>query len=185
MAVVLSATLVLTGCTQTSAGTPMPGEDTVTTSSEPDTTGSTEPSDERPREIDLNGKDPCVIPQTDWPALGIERPGEPDEHPDFKSPDCHYSGVGNVTLVVTAGIGTWTEENYNAEITDVDSIDGYRTISVASNVVRQTCFTVVDVADNQFLLTTASPNPNDPSKPERCDLAYQLAESAMNTLVAS
>jgi hypothetical protein len=155
----------------------MPSENTVTTSSEP--------SNERPSEIDLNGKDPCIIPQSDWPEFDIERPGEPDEHPDFKSPDCHYSGVGNVTLVVTAGIDTWTEETYNAEIEDADPIDGYRTITVASNTLRQTCFAVVDVADDQFLLTTASPNPNDPSKPERCDLAYQLAESAMKTLVAS
>lgn len=44
---------------------------------------------------------------------------------------------------------------------------------------------VVDVADGQFLMATASPDPSDPSNPERCDLAYQLAESAMKTLVAS
>ena len=187
LATALSTALVLTGCTQTSAGTPMPDK-TSSPSDEPDTADSsisTEPSTERPREINLDGKDPCVIPQADWPKFGIEQPGKQSDHPDFKSPDCYYSGVGNVTLVVTAGIDIWTEDRYNAEIDDAEPIDGFHTVTVASKVARQTCLAVVDVADGQFLMTTASPNPNDPSKPERCDLAYQLAESAMKTLVAS
>lgn len=185
LAASLSAVLVLTGCIQTSAGTPMP-DDSATTSSEPNTTPSTEPS-ERPREINLNGKDPCAIPQADWPKFGIERAGDPDEHSVFKSPDCYYSGdrAGNVTLVLTAGIEIWTEDRYNAEIEDAEPIDGFPTITIASNVDRRTCFAVVDVADGQFLMTTVSPDPDDPSNPERCDLAYQLAESAMKTLVAS
>lgn len=90
-----------------------------------------------------------------------------------------------MTLVLTAGIEIWTEDRYNAEIEDAEPIDGFPTITVASNVDRRTCFAVVDVADGQFLMTTVSPDPDDPSNPERCDLAYQLAESAMKTLVAS
>jgi hypothetical protein len=90
-----------------------------------------------------------------------------------------------LTLVVTEGIDIWTEDRYNAEIEDADPVDGFPTITVASNVDRRTCLAVVDVADGQFLMTTAAPNPNDPNSPERCDLAYQLAESAMKTLVAS
>lgn len=182
----LSTSLFLAGCTQTSAGTPLP-DSTSTASLTPDTTSSTEPSSERPRTINLNGKDPCAIPQADWPKFGIERPGEPGESPDFKSPDCYYAGerAGNLTLVVTDGIEVWTEETYNAEIEDAEPIDGFPTITVASNVDRRACLAVVDVADGQFLMTTADPNPNVPSNPERCDLAYQLAESAMKTLVAS
>jgi hypothetical protein len=166
-------------------------DDTVGTTKGPDTTNSensTEPSSERPQEIDLNGKDPCaLIPQSDWPKFGIERPGEPSEHPDFKSPQCYYSGdrAGNVALVVTAGAEIWTEDKYNAEIKDANPIDGFTTITVASNVDKRACLAVVDVADGQFLLTTATPNPSEPGTPERCDLAYQLAESAMKTLVAS
>jgi hypothetical protein len=181
----LAAALVLTSCTQPSAGTPMPG-DTMATSGKPATT-STEPSGERPQEINLRGKDPCAISQADWPKFGIEQPGKPDEHPDFKSPDCYYSGdrAGNVTLVVTAGIDTWTEDRYNADIKDAEPIDGFSTITVASNVDVRICLAVVDVADGQFLMTTADPDPSDPNNPERCDLAHQLAESAMKTLVAS
>lgn len=164
-------------------------DDTVTTSREPNTDSptGTEPSKERPAEINLNGKDPCAIPQADWPKFGIERPGEPSEHPDFDSPECYYSGdrAGNVTLVLTAGIEMWTEETYNAKIEDAEPINGFHTITVASNVDRRACWAVVDVADGQFLMTTADPDPNDPGSPERCDLAYQLAESAMKTLLAS
>jgi Protein of unknown function (DUF3558) len=189
LAAALSATLALTGCTQTSAGSPRP-DATVTTSDQPDTTESTstQPPNERPRDINLDGKDPCgLIPQADWPKFDIERPGKPSEHPDFKSPHCYYSGdrAGSVTLVVTAGIEIWTEETYNAEIETVEPIDGFPTITVASNINRRACWAAVDVADGQFLMATAMPNPNEPNSPERCDLAYQLAESAMKTLVAS
>jgi uncharacterized protein DUF3558 len=184
---VLAATLALTGCTQASGGTPMPDK-TTSTSSESDTADSgsrTEAPSERPREINLKGKDPCVIPQADWSKFGIKGQGKADQHPDFKSPDCYYTGAGDVALVVTAGIEIWTKDKYNAEIKDVDPIDEFPTITVASNVDRQACLAIVDVAHGQFLMTTATPDPSDPSKPERCDLAYQLAESAMKTLVAS
>lgn len=187
LAAALAAALLMAGCTQTSAGTPMPDNNAPTTT-EPDTTdptASTKPTSQRPRKINLTDKNPCAIPQSDWPKFDIEQPGKPDEHPDFKSPDCYYSGVGNVTLVVTAGIEIWTEDRYDAEIKDAAPIDGFPALTVASEVVRQTCLAIVDVADGQFLMTTASPNPNDPSSPEKCDLAYQLAESAMKTLAAS
>ena len=191
LAAAVSATLALTGCTQPSAGTPMP-DATITTTSEPDipapTTTSSEPASKRPRDIDLNGKDPCgLIPQSDWPQFGIEKPGEQDEHPDFKpSLDCYYSGRGglDIALVVTAGIEIWNTNTYNAVIKDAEPINGFPTRTVASNVDRRACLAAVDVADGQFLMTTVRPDPDDPTQPERCDLAYQVAESAMKTLVA-
>jgi hypothetical protein len=185
-AAALSATLVLTGCTQTSAGTPMP-DGTSTTGSEPDTTdSSTESSSNRPREVTLDDKDPCgLIPQADWPKLDIKGPGERSEEPTLKSPQCYYSGAGDVTLVVTEGIEAWTEGNRSLEIKVAEPIDGFPTITMANNAGGRACFAAVDVADGQYLLTTATPNPNDPSKAEKCDLAYLLAESAMKTLVAS
>ncbi len=191
LAAALSATLALTGCTQPSAGTPMP-DPTSTTTSDPDTptptTTTSKPASNRPRDINLNGKDPCgLISQTDRPKFGIEKPGKRDENPDFKSPYCYYSGeeAGTITLVVTAGIEIWNTNTYNAVIKDAEPIYGFPTRTVASNVDRRACLAVVDVADGQFLMTTVRPDPDDASQPERCDLAYQLAESAMKTLVAS
>lgn len=179
---VLSAMLALSGCTTVSAGSPMP-DDAVTITRD---TIATDPTSKRPRGIDLTGKDPCAqISQTDWPAFGIEGPGKPSDHPDFDSPQCYYSGVGIVALLVTTGIEEWTTTKYDADIEEVEPIDGYPTLTVASNIDRQTCWAVVDVADGQSLMATTSSDPNEPNSPERCDLAYQLAESAMKTLVTS
>lgn len=71
-----------------------------------------------------------------------DSPGKASEHPDFKSPQCYYSGdrAGIVALVVTAGIEIWTEDRYNAEIKDAEPIDGFHTITVASNIDRRTCW---------------------------------------------
>lgn len=185
----LSAALTLTGCTDTSNGTPLP-DDTVITGSEPTTTdpaASSEPSSERPSEISLADKDPCgLIPQADWPRFHIERPGQVGENPNFKSPQCYYPGTDagfNITLVVTESIEAWAGRN--VEIEDVEPIDGFPTTTMANNIDERACYAAVDVADGQYLLTTATPDPNDPDQPEKCDLAYQLAASAMKTLAAS
>jgi uncharacterized protein DUF3558 len=187
---ILTATLLaaigLTGCTQSSAGTPVPDG----TSGAPETSGSTSssgPSSARPRDISLDGKDPCgLISQADWTRFHIERPGQVGENPNFKSPQCYYPGTDagfNITLVVTEGIGAWADRNVKIE--HVDPIEGFPTTTMANNVDERACYAAVDVADEQYLLTTATPDPNDPDQPEKCDLAYQLAESAMKTLVAS
>jgi uncharacterized protein DUF3558 len=187
LATALSAMLTLPGCTHTSPGTPMPN-DAVTTGGEPDNTKttSTESSSDRPREITLDDKDPCgLILEADWPKFDIKGRGEQSEEPTLKSPQCYYSDVGNVTLVMTEGIEAWTEGNRSLKVEDTKPIEGFPTITMTNEAGGRACFTAVDVADGQYLLTTATPNPNDPSKPEKCELAYQLAESAMKTLVAS
>lgn len=108
------------------------------------------------------------------------------ENPNFKSPQCYYPGTAagfDITLVVTEGIEAWTGRN--VELTNADPIDGFPTITMANNFDERACYAAVDTADGQYLLTAATPNPSDPDQPEKCDLAYQLAESAMKTLVAS
>ncbi len=188
LAAALSATLVLTGCTQTSAGTPRP-DDAASTSSEPgttDSTTSTKPSSARPREINLDGKNACgLIPQADWPKFGIGRPGKQSEEPNFKSPNCYYSSVGDVTLVVTEGVDAWQERTQNVEISDAKAIDAFPTITIWNKADEHSCYTAVDVADGQYLLTTAMSIEVNANRTATCDLAYQLAESAMKTLVAS
>jgi hypothetical protein len=177
----LPAVAFAVSCTHASTGfASRPPTSSVESTTSPATTPR-----QRPRAIDLRGKDPCAIPQADWPQFGIEEPGKRGEHPDFKSPDCYYIATGDVALVVTAGTTIWTEARYNAEIKPVARIDGFPTITVASNVDRRACWAVVDVADGQFLMTTATPDPGDPSKPDRCQLAYLMAESAMKTLTTS
>lgn len=176
--------LTLTGCTQTSAGTPM-GDDTTATTSGSDTS-STEPTSERPREISLDNRDPCaLIPQADWPTFGIEQPGKHSEEPNLRSPRCYYPGIGDLTLVVTEGVGGWEERAPNVEITDAKAVEGFPTITIWNKVDQRSCYTAVDVADGQHLLTTALSVNANTDKEESCDRSYRLAESAMNTLVAS
>lgn len=188
LAAALSAVVAVSGCSEQSAGSPMPDE-TVPTDSEPDTTESTtgtEPSSERPREIRLDGKDPCgLIPPSDWPGLTIEGPGQPMEDPNFDSPQCYYRSVGNLTLVVTQGLEEWTDAIASAEITKAEPIEGFPTLTIWNEVDERSCYGAVDVADGQFLTTTAAPIVADPQKSESCDVAYRLAVSAMKTLVAS
>ena len=176
------------GCTQTSAGTPLPdATETTSNTVEPtDSTTSTEPSSERPREIDLEGNDPCQqIPQADWPRLGIGRPGERSEEPTFQSPNCYYSSVGEVTLVITDGVVAWTEKASNVDVSDADPIADFPTITVWNEADQRSCYTAVDIADGQHLLTTATSVNANVDRAETCDRSYQLANSAMKTLVAS
>lgn len=184
----LAAALTLASCTQPFAGSPKPG-DTGATNEKTHTTestASTEPSSDRPQEIDLNGKDPCAqIQQSDWSKFGIEHQGEQSQEQTFKSLDCYYSSVGDVTLVVTKGIDAWTEQARDVEISDMDPIEGFTTISIWNQVDRRSCYTAVDVADGQHLLTTATSTKANVNRDETCNRSYQLAESAMKTLVGS
>jgi uncharacterized protein DUF3558 len=160
--------------------------DTVASSGDPDTTTSTEPSSERPQEINLDGKDPCgQIPQAEWPRFGIEHQGDRSEEPNFKSPSCYYSSVGDVTLVVTEGIDAWQERTHNVDISEAEQIEGFLTLTIWNKADRHSCYTAVDVADGQYLLITATSTKANVDRVETCDRSYQLAESAMKTLVAS
>jgi len=184
---IVAAVTALAGCTAQSSGSPKPGDTTTSTGSDPATTPtSVEPTGERPSEIILDGKDPCaLIPQSDWPQLGIERQGSPSEDPTFKSPQCYFSGVGQVTVVVTEGVEAWDGRTQSVDITEADPIEGYPTITMWNKIDERSCYAAVDVADGQNLMTTAAPDPSNPEEPEACDLAYRMAISAISTLIAS
>lgn len=186
VATIAVAVTAVAGCTDQSAGSPMPDDTTTRTETNTTTTSaSAEPTSERPREITLDGKDPCaLIPQTDWPQFEIDGPGNPSEDQTYKSPQCHYSGVGQVTVVVTEGAEAWDDRGQDTNINEVDPIDGYPTITVWNEIDRRSCYAVVDVAEGGYLMATAVQAEPD-QETERCDQAYRMAVSAMSTLVAS
>lgn len=188
LSVALIGALALAACTQTSAGTPLP-DDTTTHSGEPETTVPTTggtPTNERPRDINLDGKDPCtLISQADWPQFGIDQPGKPSEDATFQSPRCFYAGVGDLVLVVTGGIEAWEEQAQNVDVSETKAIDEFRTLTIWNEADRRSCYTAVDVADGQHLLTTAASTKANVDREESCERSYRLAESAMKTLVAS
>lgn len=166
----------------------MPDKTTIQ-SGEPGTevpASSEAPTSERPEDIALDGKDPCaLIPQADWSQFGIDQPGKPSEDKTFQSPRCFYAGVGDLVLVVTGGIETWEEQAQNVAVSDAQTIDDFRTLTIWNEADRRSCYTAVDVADGQHLLTTAASVRANVDRDESCDRSYQLAESAMKTLVAS
>jgi len=178
-------TLVLvSGCgSSPSAGIPVPvGNDMRS--------GDTTSVPARPRELRLDGRDPCaLVPQSDWAKFYIEKPGKSKRDETFKSPECFYSnsvGGFDITLVVTEGIDAWRGGKRTAQPQDVASIKGFPAISLLRPADRSGCDIAVDVAAGQYLLTTVIVDLDKVSRlPERCEYAHQLAESAMNTLVAS
>jgi hypothetical protein len=190
--IVLAAALVA-GCSVTSAGQPLPSGNRSTaevpgpsSSASVPTSGSTLA---RPREFRLNGKDPCaLVPKSDWPRFYIEEPGRPrQQDPTFKSPDCFYSndvlGAG-ITLVITEGIGKWTDGSRVAVADQVAPIEGFPALAITRKNDQHQCGVAVDVADGQYLLADLTLIPSKASQvPERCAYAHQLAESAMRTLV--
>jgi hypothetical protein len=174
------------GCTDSSAGTPLPRETGIS-----DTEAPSEPSGPaRPRELRLDGKDPCaLVPESDWPRFYIEKPGKPRHSETFNSPGCFYSnnvGGFGVTLVVTEGIEAMDESKRNIQRTDVPPIAGFSSIAVRLPDDKNSCDVAVDVADGQYLLAGLDITLSELSEvPEPCEYAYQLAESAMKTLIAS
>ncbi|MFL6140382.1 MAG: DUF3558 domain-containing protein [Labedaea sp.] len=181
-----------TGCTNTSAGQPLPtatGRTTDGTDASPSSNSSTSGSaPARPQELRLDGKDPCaLVPQSDWPKFYIDKPGKPGQDETFKSPDCFYSnnvlGLG-IALVVTEGINKWTDGSRTATAQQVAPIEGFPAISVTRNNDKYTCAIAVDVANGQYLWADVNLTPSKASQvPERCEYAHQWAESAMRTLV--
>lgn len=172
---------VLAGCgDNTSTGSPQP-TGPVDTPAEPTENG-------RPREIKLNGLNPCaLVPEVDWKKFYIEKPGRADVSKVFKSAQCFYGtnvGTISVTLVITEGVDVWTRGERNADVTDSDPVEGFPALTVVGKVDRQGCWIIVDVADGQYVLADAAVTPGAESKvPEKCEYAHQLAESVMKTLV--
>ncbi|HET9143230.1 DUF3558 domain-containing protein [Actinophytocola sp.] len=184
---------LVAGCTNTSAGQPLPTADGPATSgtqpSPPSGSTTSGSAPARPREIRLDGKDPCaLVPQSDWPKFYIEKPGRlRRQDPVFKSPDCFYSNnvLGlSITLVMTEGIGGWTDGSKSGIAKNVEPVEGFPAIAITRKGDQYDCYVAVDTANGQYLLATVNLTPSKASQvPERCEYAHQLAESAMRTLV--
>lgn len=186
----LGAVALLAGCTTTSSGLPSPaGSATIGTSTGAKPSSSTsEPRSARPREIRLDGRNPCtLVPESDWPKFHIDKPGKLGEEPTFKSPDCFYGTnfvALDVVLVVTEGIDRWINGSRSGIVEKVEPVEGFPAIAITRREDKNQCDVAVDVANGQYLLTGVVLIPSKASQlPERCDYARQLAESTMTTLV--
>lgn len=184
---IMVAGSMLTGCSEPSPGDPRPTNAGTSTKEAGPPPGSQEPGADRPREIKVNGKDPCtLIPQSDWAKFQIEEPGKLKENSASKEPLCDYNGGNlaafNLTLNSKEGIEAWDESKRDVKIDEIAPIDGFPAIEFTHRALKGGCSVVVDVADGQTLDVLALVSISR-DYPKRCEIAREFAESAMKTLV--
>ncbi|MET8759697.1 DUF3558 domain-containing protein [Lentzea sp. NPDC004782] len=173
----------IAACSDSKGGTATPDSTTPTTEST-----SAKPSSARPREIKLDGKDPCqLLTAEQLPSLKIDRPGRPGTAPAFNAKDCSWTVTGaasRLTPVMSEGIDVWTGAERTGQAEKTAPIAAFPAISVTVPSDQDRCDVMVDVADGQYLLATFSVSPSFRDRfPKPCDGARQLAEAAMQNLV--
>ncbi|NUT96778.1 MAG: DUF3558 domain-containing protein [Saccharothrix sp.] len=184
--VAVVALLAVGGCSA-EPGTPTRSSSTTptTSTSSPD---NTRPASSRPRELKLDGREPCGLLTADQlTRLDIDRPGEPMEVAALRSTGCNWTTTRTSTTLVPVtaeGIEAWTDGKRLGRPEDIEPISGFRaiTVTVASDAER--CDVMVDTGVGQYLAAAFSVTAPDPSKvPEPCDGARRLAEAAMQNLL--
>jgi hypothetical protein len=164
--------MFVTGCARVSPGEPVPvGTQTSTPSG-------------RPREISLDGVDPCtLLPRSDYAAFELyDRPGKPskDKH---GGDTCSWQGEGGyngVTVVTYEGVEA--QQGRYGQIEPTDPIEDFPTYDGSLPHDDKACFVFVDVADGQYLEMQVGLD-FAPSDRPTCDYAHDFATSIMSTLV--
>jgi len=173
----------IAACSKSERGSPTPGTAASTTEST-----STKPSSARPREIKLDGKDPCqLLTAAQLPPLKIDEPGQPGNAPAFKAKECSWTVTGadnRLAPVTSEGVEVWTGGKRTGQAEKTAPIAAFPAISVTVPSDEDRCDVMVDVADGQYLLATFSVSPSFRDRfPKPCDGARQLAAAAMQNLV--
>ncbi|HEX5810613.1 MAG TPA: DUF3558 domain-containing protein [Pseudonocardia sp.] len=179
----LVTAVLAAGCTTVVAGTP----------SAP--TGVLLPP--RPREIRLDGVDPCsLLTEEQRAALGLEsepRPGTISSSALYGGnvPICTMRGfTANATtlgigLVTTAGIDLWTTGRLEADVT-ASNVHGFPAVVAVPRRFTEYCNVDVDVAQGQLVDLQFRDGGNRPQIPqsELCARARQAAEAVMASLLS-
>jgi hypothetical protein len=184
----LAAGLSLAGCTAEEPGDPRPTSgdgSTSSTSESPTTTRSS-----RPKEIKLDGLDPCKALTADqMKDLSVTKPElqENDLSGIGKFPLCDYAGIGSprfgygIGMVTSAGIEHWQGNgNVDVERTEVSGYPAARLVLSGTSTVM--CSIAVDIADGQQLLVDFNPIGDDYPQDKMCQNAKKAAELALVTL---
>jgi hypothetical protein len=180
---VLVVLALVTACTSPVAGTSTPGTTAPTNEST-----STKPSSSRPREIKLDGKDPCqLLTSAQLTNLKFDRPGRQEDAPSYKAKGCAWTVSGQSTRVLpvtSEGIEAWTSGKRTGQPQEIAPITGFPAISVTVASDEHRCDVIVDTAEGQYLSITFSVSGFKPEEfPKPCDGARQVAEAAMQNLV--
>ena len=178
----LAVCLLAAACTNAPAPTPPP----------PPTTAAPQ----RPREVRLEGVDPCGLLSAGQRAeLGLD--GKPlrsnPYSPLFRGavPTCAISGLEGqpvavgLGLVTSSGIERWGEGDLEADVRRV-AVSDFPAVVVAPRRLTDSCSVEVDVAAGQLLDVQYGDGGGRPPIPqtELCRRAQHLAEVTMGTLLA-
>ena len=175
--------VTLTACSSSEGGAATPQSTTVPTMS------STwpKPSSTRPREIRLDGKNPCNLMTADQLATIAETTApRQNTASTFNSPNCDFNATGaswRITTVVTEGIEAWTSGKRQGRPTEIPPIEGFPAITVTLPTDEVACDLAVDVANGQYLYAGFEVSKSFADRfPKPCDGARQVAEAAMQNL---
>ncbi|GGM52002.1 hypothetical protein GCM10012275_23670 [Longimycelium tulufanense] len=194
MAAALAAVAALgaAGCSGGSSGAqPAPGTSgSEATSASPDR----KPSD-RPREVKLDGKDPCSLLTDDQKKrFALDRPPQQSKDSTFRGASaCTIRSEvedisASVTTITAMGIENFGPGQVNGDVREVQvqGFPAYEIHTPGTPTGYDFCTVNVDVADGQVLRAHYSESgAKQPlGKEEICKRAAQLADAAMTTLLA-
>ncbi|GGM77160.1 hypothetical protein GCM10012275_54750 [Longimycelium tulufanense] len=188
------AIALLAGCGNSSNGTATPQTTTPTEPAPRTTTSTPKTTPTRPREIKLDGKNPCeLITPQQRARFGFEREPHTGTSKTYKSPECTFNTNAasyTITTVTAEGVEAWRTGGRSAQVDEQQPIQGFPTLATTlpdHPVYKDSnCGIVVDVADGQYLLSTIQIIRSKASElPPKCEAARQFAEAAMATLTTT
>jgi hypothetical protein len=146
----------------------------------------------RPRELPLDGTDPCkILSAPVRTQLSLDTKPQPyrDEH-FAESKACSMRGsnsatVARIALVTTMGVDVWLDSTAQVETQQV-RIAGFPALVVRTPGIEDACNVEVDLASGQFLdVLFRDGGNNPPTKQDTlCAGAQRIAEAAVTALAA-
>ncbi|MFD1146334.1 DUF3558 domain-containing protein [Saccharothrix hoggarensis] len=188
LGVVLCAAAVVVlvaGCSKTISGIPLPAGGA---GAFPGTSPSSVSSPDRPREIKLDGAEPCgLLTEEQLPALQIDRAGRVVDNDFYQTKGCSWTVIGassRLVPVTAEGISVWTEGKRAGQAAEIDPVRDFPAITVTLPNDGGRCDVMVDTAEGQYLVASFTVVPTYEDRfPKPCDGARKLAEAAMENLL--
>ncbi|HEX6356780.1 DUF3558 domain-containing protein [Actinophytocola sp.] len=192
----LAVVLVTAGCTSSASGQPTPvPDDSATSNSEPQTSASSGPTVEvppRPRDISLEGLDPCTLFTDEQRAQLLAddvKSGESESKAFAGMKECVLSKEAgepfyeyNALAVTTEGVEEWLTGNRNVD-SELISVQGFPAAKFKfRNVEDEGCDIAVGVADRQYLWVQMFPASRGFKQDQLCQMAEEATNMAMTTL---
>jgi Protein of unknown function (DUF3558) len=190
---VASLGLLLAACSSTAPS--QPGQTSSAAETADSTSASTPPPvalPPRPREINLNGIQPCdLLTEQQREQLGFDRPPVPANNPNFGVPDCTIgnSRIGLATKVMPVpnkDLSYWFDKDQVNADPQVIDVAGFPALLNKTPGQTKFCNVDVGVAKGQFLdvMYANSGARTPPPLDSLCDGAKQVATAAMQSLVS-